>query len=374
MLKVLFQARSRIFTHRGGDTVQLEATRKFLQREGVQVAFSYSDSVDCSPYDVVHLFNLTRPEETWLQLQNAKRQRKPVCLSTIYWRSDDAAGEIMHYRPRRSRFESGLRNTVKAAMGLFSPRHRVMARADILREQEEVVLRSLQDQVLEGADLLLPNSYMELEQLNRDFPSARSKPARVVYNGIDPQVFDGLMSPRAEQLQRQWGTFVLCVGRIESRKNQHRLLRAMRSSEVRVVMIGRKGHRPYFEEVRRAMKPGDVLIEEVDQHELKHHYAAARVHVLPSLYETPGLASLEAGAMGCNVVSGSTGSQTEYFGDMVDWCDPYEESSIAAAVSRALARDWPNRALSRHILEHYTWAVAAEQTLEAYTLLLGRRS
>jgi glycosyltransferase involved in cell wall biosynthesis len=88
--------------------------------------------------------------------------------------------------------------------------------------------------------------------------------------------------------------FALCVGRIEPRKNQLRLVQALRSSKIPVVMVGRRMNAKFFEAVKQAMKSSDVIIEETNQEQLKRIYAAARVHVLPSIYETPGLASLEA--------------------------------------------------------------------------------
>jgi hypothetical protein len=83
-IRVLFQARRDILSSRGGDAIQLKATRKYLIRRGVEVDFDPSPTCDCSRYDIVHLFNMTRPYETSLQLANAKRQGKLVCLSIIY--------------------------------------------------------------------------------------------------------------------------------------------------------------------------------------------------------------------------------------------------------------------------------------------------
>jgi hypothetical protein len=100
-MRVLFQSRPNIFKERGGDTIQLEGTRKYLTKIGISVDWEYSDRIDCSAYDIIHLFNITRPEETWLQLQNAKRQRKPTFLSTIYWRMDRLKEEEYHFQNKR---------------------------------------------------------------------------------------------------------------------------------------------------------------------------------------------------------------------------------------------------------------------------------
>jgi len=99
--------------------------------------------------------------------------------------------------------------------------------------------------------------------------------------------------------------------------------------------------------------------------ELAGIYVLAGVHVLPSWRETPGLASLEAGAAGCRIVSTSIGSAQEYFGENAWYCDPGDISSIRRAVTCALSSPLP-ATLRDHILACYTWEEAAKTTLEGY--------
>lgn len=89
MMKVLMQIRSNAFTCSGGDTVQMQKTKDALQAMGCDVDLSLELRPDLSRYDVVHLFNITRVQETFIQIQNAVEQKKPVVLSTIYWPFDD---------------------------------------------------------------------------------------------------------------------------------------------------------------------------------------------------------------------------------------------------------------------------------------------
>lgn len=367
-LKVLFQARPSIFRARGGDTIQLEGTRKYLLALGVTVDFDSSDTVDCTPYDLIHLFNITHPEETWLQLQNAQRQGKPVCLSTIYWSEDGVRSEIHTRQSWRQSLDEHLRTMAKGALALTSERYGVYWRAARLRAKGG--LRELQSDLLRGADVLLPNAHLELEQLRRDFPFTVTKPARVVHNGIDCEVFGKPVSDRSWGTNHGLGVFVLCAARIERRKNQLRLVNALKDSDTPVVLIGRAADPEYAVEVRRAMKASDLWIDEVEQEELRQAYAAACVHVLPSFFDTPGLVSLEAAAMGCNIVTSQLGSQFEYFGDRADYCDPYDEGTIRTAILKALNRPWPNHSLRQHILTNYTWEIAARQTLDAYETAL----
>ena len=88
-MKVLMQSRKNFFELRGGDTVQLEKTKMELEKLGVEVDFSLDFEPDLSNYDLVHLSNVTRIQETYLHVKNAKKQGKPIVLSTIYWPMDE---------------------------------------------------------------------------------------------------------------------------------------------------------------------------------------------------------------------------------------------------------------------------------------------
>jgi glycosyltransferase involved in cell wall biosynthesis len=112
------------------------------------------------------------------------------------------------------------------------------------------------------------------------------------------------------------------------------------------------------------------VLHESDQ--LRNLYRGARVHVLPSWFETTGLVSLEAALSGCSVVSTSLGHAREYLGDLAWYCDPREPASILAAVRQAWGTP-PSSALRQRVLDHYTWKHVADATIEAYGTLAGRR-
>ena len=106
------------------------------------------------------------------------------------------------------------------------------------------------------------------------------------------------------------------------------------------------------------------------QHELVSYYQQAKVHILPSWFESCGLSSLEAGLMGCNVVITKKGFASEYFGDMAFYCDPSSPSSILKAVEQASGFE-TNTRLQENILASYTWRQAADKTLEGYRQIIS---
>lgn len=75
------QSRTNLFTCPGGDTIQLLKTKEYLENSGIEVDISIELEPDLSKYDIIHLFNLTRVQETFIQVKNAKKQNKPVILS-----------------------------------------------------------------------------------------------------------------------------------------------------------------------------------------------------------------------------------------------------------------------------------------------------
>ena len=98
-------------------------------------------------------------------------------------------------------------------------------------------------------------------------------------------------------------------------------------------------------------------------------FNSARVHVLPSFFETTGLSSLEAAVMGCNVVITNKGDTVEYFEDLAYYCDPDDPDSIREAIEKAFQEPF-NENLRQHILSKYTWDRTAQKTLEAYHKVL----
>jgi glycosyltransferase involved in cell wall biosynthesis len=108
-------------------------------------------------------------------------------------------------------------------------------------------------------------------------------------------------------------------------------------------------------------------------HELSALYRRARVHVVPSWFETTGLVSLEAALSGCSIATTDRGYAGEYFDRFAWYLDPGKEGSILQAV-RGAWDDPPSPELRERILDRYTWSHVARATLAAYGTLPPRRT
>jgi len=84
-VKVLMQARVSLFTVPGGDTVQMVETARALQRREVDAHVTVDVDADPRGFDLVHLFNLGRVQESAHLARRAVGAGVPVVLSPIYW-------------------------------------------------------------------------------------------------------------------------------------------------------------------------------------------------------------------------------------------------------------------------------------------------
>lgn len=370
-MKILFQSRKTLFSVAGGDTTQILKTADALRNLGCKVDISLDLEPDLKSYDIVHLFNLMRPQETWLQARNAKRQDKPVALSTIY---------VSCFECDRAT-RTGLNGMITSRLSEPSVEYlKTFARAvknlEINKGTLAMLTRgyaALQKKLLNLSDVFLPNSESEMMRVIDDFgESVAAKSYVAVPNAVDVRLFTDSGSQNISSARSQFDGCVLCVARIERRKNQLNLVRALEELPWNLVLIGKAApnHIKYFKDIQQVAGKDVYILGEIQHPRLPEYYRAARVHVLSSWMETTGLSSLEAGAMGCNLVITEKGDTRDYFGDFAFYCEPDDVNSIRDAIRRAYEAPYPNRALQEHILSYYTWEKAAGKTLEGYRLAL----
>ena len=368
-MNVLFQSRQTLFTVPGGDTVQLMKTKEYLEKAGIHVDISTELEPDVSPYELIHLFNLTRPQEVYLQALNAKKHNKKVALSTIY----------VSYAEYDKQARNGILGILANVLSTSQIEYiKIMARAIKNREVNKGTryifvkgFRPMQESILEMADVLLPNSSSEMKRVAKDFKKALIKNSVIVPNAVDRRLFDPGRDMNFPENKKNRDS-ILCVARIEGLKCQLNLVRAMKDLPLPLVLIGKPApnHFAYFEQIKKEAGQNVHIIGEVDHSLLPQYYKAAKVHALVSWMETTGLSSLEAAAMGCNLVITNKGDAKDYFGDYACYCEPDSVESIRAAIMRAYESP-VDPLLREHVINNFTWEKAAEKTLEGYKMALN---
>ncbi len=349
--------------------MQVLKTKEYLEKLGVCVHIATGGEPDLSGYDLVHLFNLVRPQDILIQTRRARKQGKKIALSTIY------AIYTEYDRSVRDGVAGFLSNHFSTSSLEYM---KTIARVVKNKEFHEGTWRYLacghrksQCEILASIDLLLPNSASEFKRVSHDFPSAHNGVTLIVPNAVDVALFnpgETVVSPEAAKYEG----CILCVARIEGIKSQLNLVRAMKGLPWQLLLIGKPApnHLDYYEKVVKEGGDNVHLLGQIDHELLPQYYKMAKVHALISWMETTGLSSLEAACMGCNLVITEKGDTRDYFGDYAYYCDPESVDSIRAALVRAYEAP-VNPLLRRRVLNNFTWEHTARKTLEGYSLVLN---
>lgn len=371
-MKVLFQSRKTLFTAPGGDTTQIQKTKEYLEKLGVQVDISLDLTPDVSKYDIVHVFNLMRPQELYLQVKNAKKYGKKVALSTIY-------GPYEEYEKKA---RGGILQKINQFLSITQIEYlKVIARAVLNFEFSKGTIiyllnghKRLQRKIISMVDVFLPNSHSEMKRVAKDFKLSEYNYVSVA-NAVDVNRFD-YDSVSVEPDIEKYKDCVLCVSRIEGRKNQLNIIRACNNLPYKFVFIGKAGanFKKYEEECKKEANPNMFFLGQIEHEKLPQFYKIAKVHILASWMETPGLSSLEAGVMKTNIVVTKKGDPEDYFGEYAFYCEPDNLNSIKDAVIEAHSKPF-DEGLKKRIIENYKWEDTARQTYEGYmsTRLMYRR-
>lgn len=353
-MNVLFITRATLYKDKGGDTVQVLKTAEYLRKKNISVDIKLTNErINYAEYDLLHFFNIIRPADILIHIN---RSGKPYVVSTIYV-------EYTEYEKNaRSGMAGMLFRTLSADLiEYIKVVARFLVNGEKILSPQYLLLgqrRSIR-KIIQKAALLLPNSNSEYKRLERHYKISHAY--RPIPNAIEPGLFNQQDSFDKDPI------LIICVGRIEGRKNQLNLIRALNGTKYKLCIIGSAStnQAKYFESCKHEAGPNVTFIDNIPQQELIDYYHKAKVHVLASWFETTGLSSLEAAAMGCNIVITDKGDTREYFENYAWYCDPSSPSSILAAIEEA-SQAPSNHLLISKIYTYYTWQNTAAKTLEAY--------
>jgi glycosyltransferase involved in cell wall biosynthesis len=125
--------------------------------------------------------------------------------------------------------------------------------------------------------------------------------------------------------------------------------------------------------IERAKNNPRLLVIDQLSHDsmlLASAYAACKVFAFPTLYETPGIAPLEAALTGANIVMTPYGGTKEYFLDDVEYVEPDSIASIEQGIRNALLKE-KNKAFAERIQTQFSWKKVGELTKRTYETVLG---
>lgn len=369
-MRVLLQSRVDLFDVTGGDTQQVKELHNSLNRLGIEANISTELEPDLSRYDLVHIFNITRIHDSLVQSLNATKQGKPIVLSPIHHK----LAEINNYE-RYGR--TGVLSFVNHFFRSVNQREYIKSVARFIKDPRqrraiwkmwEVGFRNSQNLVLELSKVWAVLAEAEASQIELDFGIKRRH--FVTPNGVNAAELN-----KSKEFPKQLiniKKYVLSVGRIEDRKNQLNLIKALEGTGLTLVLVGsvNSNHRPYWSEIKKEIKNKEwvIYLGQVEHKMLGQIYSHAKVHALPSWYEVVSLSTLEASLMGCNIVTSDRGYIREFLGDLAWYSQPDDINSIRSAVVQAFNSPQSGKLIPR--IKGLTWENSARETIKAYKAAL----
>lgn len=353
--RILMRNRQNALSSPGGDTVVMMRIAEELTRKNVHVDVDVEHSRGLEDYDLVHLHNFATPEHTEMLARECVDAGVPYVVTTMY---EDAP---LFYTQMSAQAQGFF-----AYINAGQPAERFeefMAPVRTCAPAARLDNRWTADH----AAALIASGPGEQHCLMRDYPNTR----HVATYRLGSDV--GFPDVSGERFAARTGMreFVLCVARLESRKNQLMLLKALEDSELPLVLAtgGFTYQRTYAQACQIYRRRGKTLfLNRLEPQDLASAYVAARVHVLPSWYELPGIVSQEAAKRGIRVVVTDNGTPRDYFGDFAQYCKPDDYRTVRDAVLAAMDSA-PDRGLTECMAD-CTWENAAGQVLEIYRRVL----
>jgi glycosyltransferase involved in cell wall biosynthesis len=339
----------------GGDTVVTKEYMHTLDSMGVETEFSCDPDTVMDQFDIIHIINLSMTGSTEKLAQSASRQQKPFVVTTLQedfpkFRSKVhfAANRLTAYvksgqKPETLKYFSEAIHQVPHSTHLTSPF------------------------AAHCANRLLACGEHEASLLQHMFPRAF---VSIVKFGTSKQV----QTPVNKELftsAYNVSDFVLCVGRVEPRKNQLMLLTALEHDDIPIVFVdGTTTYSPSYKNACMNFKRNSktIFTGRLSNEMLVSAYMSAKVHCLPSFYELPGLVSLEAVRYGCKVTASSWGTLPDYLGNTIRYFEPDNYKNLRDTLFDTIESEVNPDLMS--LAESFTWEKSATDVLSIYKEIL----
>ena len=251
-------------------------------------------------------------------------------------------------------------------------------------EQEPPVRQETEEQIIAEADCVVAFSPHERDAMVKLYGADRNR-VELIPCGVDLSRFRPIERTAARhELGLNGHKVMLYVGRIEPLKGADLLLHAAASLEseegVQVLVVGSdaegSGELERLHKLSDDLQLGDAVefVGRVPQDRLALYYSAADVCVVPSFYESFGLAALESMACGTPVVATRVGGlstivQHGRTGYLKSWrCPEAFAQSLEMIMANEDLRDSMGRA-ARSRAETLSWDQVAGRLLALYERL-----
>lgn len=256
-------------------------------------------------------------------------------------------------------------------------------------ENREHPLRLRSEQHLARlSDAIISSSGHEMQCLIDEYGIPRSK-IKVIYPGVNQTLFtpvDGV-SPPVDMKRRKGERIVLYVGRIDPVKGLMSVIDALSLLKhgdtslydlLKLVIIGggRKDKQllqnKEYNRLQGAIKKKNlegkiIFLGSKKQSQLRRYYSASDTLVMPSLYESFGLAAVEALACGTPVIVSKIGELASLVreGKSGFTFHSNDPASLADCIKHFFSREknmWEKQRIRSDVLKRFSWEKTASET------------
>ena len=345
-MRIFLASYQSLMLNKGGPTYKILHLKKALEelQTDVKLFDMWDSGLILGRKDLVHIFNAGN--STYSLAKNLVACGARYVVNPIFF-SNHAAVFLRLYQ----------------GLDAFSRRFLIRSYSDY----------SMTRDICEEAEKVLPNTIAEGELLRNGLRIKADK-IQVIHNGVEARF--AAADPALFQKKFGMKDFILYAGHLGPiRKNGRKIIQALQKIDHPSVVIADVQHNEEGEWCRRKIeKSSQIKLIEWLEHDdplFASAYAACHTFILPTRYETPGRAALEAGLAGANIVITPKGGTKEYFADMALYPDPLSVDSIRNCIVQSLNTPRTTR-LKNHILQNFVWEVIAGQTLEMYRSVLEK--
>lgn len=199
----------------------------------------------------------------------------------------------------------------------------------------------------------------------------------LISRGFKEELLD-VIPPGIDTVQKEGGEedYLLYLGRLVPTKGLEHLIKAMHEVDGRLIIAGDGPSRARLEKAVRSDGVSDriEILGRVDEETKVRLLANCKVFVMPSLFESYGLAAAEAMSYSKPVVASQVGGLPEVVGDGGILVPPRDPAALARALNSLLSDDDRRKELGARAAEHikgYSWANVARDNEALYRKVIG---
>ena len=224
------------------------------------------------------------------------------------------------------------------------------------------------------ADFIITETQKEKNFISKHLAIEPNK-ITVIPNGVD------LMPKYEGQEIREFvkGEYILTVGRFDKNKNQLKLIKAMKNTNIELVFVGGadfsdEGKKYYKECLKEAETCKNIHFlgwQDANSPLLKSAYANANLLVLPSQRETFGMVLLEGALAGAKIAMSNTLPILEY--SCFKNCNTFNPNNIEDIRKKVIKayEEEKSEVLRKQVIETFSWDRIINQHLDLYERLLN---